>query len=117
MTITAPFQQAEPLSQVVFVHDYVQLRFHDLVLSVFSRLTVTVDNHALNRLDPGFCDALVALIEKRVVATDYLEGEHLRLTFAGGDIVGVSLRSEDAAGPELFMLDRPGFPAVVGRVA
>ena len=117
MIITAAFQNAEPLSQVVFVHDYVQFRFQDLVLSVFSRLTVSLNGRALKRHDPGFCDALVTLIEKRVVTTDYSEGEHMRLTFADDSLLNVSLRSEDAAGPELFLLDRPGLPAVVGRVA
>jgi len=111
------FQHAEPLSQVVFVHDYVQFRFQDVVLSVLSRLTVSADGRALKRHDLGFCDALVNLIEKRVTSTDYSEGEHMRLTFADGSIVSVSLRGEDAVGPELFLLDRPGLPTVVGRVA
>ena len=111
------FQHAEPLSQVVFVHNYVQFRFQDVVLSVFSRLTVTSDGRVLNRPDPGFCDALVKLIEKRVAATEYSEGKHMRLTFTGGSVVSVSLRGEDAMGPELFLLDRPGLPTVVGRVA
>ena len=117
MLIDAAFQNAEPLTQVVFVHDNVQLRFQDLVLSIFSRLTVTQGARALNRPDPGFCDALVSLIEKRVVSTDYSEGEDMRLTFDDGTIIDASLRSEDSVGPELFLLERPGLPTVVGRVA
>ena len=48
----------EPLSQVVFVHDYIQLAFQDTYFSLYNQVTVIRHDNLLTRNDLGFCDEL-----------------------------------------------------------
>ena len=117
MLLKSALLSAEPLSQVIFVHEYVQLRFQDTCLSLYSLLSVGTGRSVLNRSDHGFCDALVELINQRVASVDYRAENHLRITFAGGGSVTASLKANDVIGPELFQLDQPGMPTIVEQVA
>ena len=117
MLIASALEAADPLSQVVFVHDYVQLRFQETALSLYSRLTLATGHRVLLRTDPDFCDALVGLVGQRVASVGYRAENHLRITFGGGITLIASLRAVDANGPELFQLNRPGLPPVVEQVA
>jgi hypothetical protein len=111
------FLELAPLSQVVFVHDYLQMVFQDTRLSVYAPASVSREFRSLDRSEVGFCDALVALIGKKVISSDYAQMRQLRLTFEGGESVTVSLLGQGVTGPELFQLDRPGLPTIVEQVA
>jgi hypothetical protein len=115
--LTTAFLDLAPLSQVVFVHDYLQMVFGDSRLSIYATATVSSTSRSLVRSDVGFCDALVALIGKTVTSADYARMRQLRLTFENGESVTVSLLGDAAIGPELFQLDRPGLPTIVEQVA
>src|SRR6188768_518133 len=117
MLLTSTLESAAPLSQVVFVHDYVQLRFQETCLALCSRLVVTTDSATLCQSDRGFADALVALVGQRAASVDYLAGNHLRVTFTGGGSLSASLHAEDASGAELFQLQGPGIATIVEQVA
>jgi hypothetical protein len=117
MLLASAFEAASPLSEVVFIHDYVQLRFEETGLSLYSRLTIDTGKGVLDRIDSNFADALVGLIGQRVSSVDYRPESQLRLRFSGGVTLIVSLRAEDSTGPELFQLNRPGLPIVIEQVA
>ena len=113
MSLAAVFDQADPMSQVIFVHDYVQLVFQELVLTVYSPITLTAGPTSIAKSDRNFCGHLVSLIGSRVESVAHFPRSELQLRFEGGIDLSVSLRSEDANGPELFQVDRPGFPILV----
>jgi hypothetical protein len=116
MWLAAAFDQADTMSQVTFVHDYVQLVFQDLVMTIYSPIAVMIGATPIVKGDPTFCDRLVALIGSRVESVTDVPIGQLRLRFEGGIDVSVSLRTEDANGPEFFQIDRPGFPIIVEQV-
>ncbi len=94
---------SEPLSQVVFIHDYLQLKFQDEWLSIYNLAEVKRHGLKVSQGQPGFCDAVVALIGQRVVAADHSDAAFgLRLTFEEG--TQFTVRSDEAAisGPEAF---------------
>ena len=47
------------LSQVTFVHDYIQLTFQDVGLSAYNHVTLEANDTRLAQGDIGFCDLLV----------------------------------------------------------
>lgn len=117
MLLGSILKSAEPLSQVTFVHDYVQLRFQETCLSLYSRLVISTNGVTLGRSDRGFCDALVALIGQSAMSVDYQAKDHLRIAFSTGAILSASLKAIDASGEELFQLQGPGTTLIVEQVA
>ena len=97
-------RKAEPLSQVVFVHDYIQLVFQETRWSLYNRISVHRGGCTLADSDLGFADELRRLIGQRVVETSAKQGQFAAATFEGRTQVSVSLRSEDARGPEAYEL-------------
>ena len=95
---------AEPMSQVVFVHDYIQLVFQGTYFNLYNAVTIHRDNRTLRRNDLGFCDELCHLIGQRVVDTSTEAGQFTSVAFGNGTRVSVSLRAEDGNGPEAFEL-------------
>ena len=95
---------AEPLSQVVFVHDYIQLVFQGTYFNLYNRVTVHRGGCTLGPSDAGFADELRRLIGERVIDTLSEEGQFSAVKFERGTQVSVSLRAEDANGPEAFEL-------------
>lgn len=95
---------AKPLSQVVFVHDYVQFVFQNTYFNLYNPVTVGLGDRTLSRNDLGFCDELCRLIGHRVVDTSTEVGRVASVEFENGTRVSVSLRTEDATGPEAFEL-------------
>jgi hypothetical protein len=96
--------QAEPLSEVRFVHDYLQFVFWPHGLSVYVRLRVSTGGHFLSPTDAGFYDSICTLIGQKLVSVTRAEKVQLELLFSGGTALIVSLRPEDAVGPEIAML-------------
>jgi hypothetical protein len=117
MNISDIFRNAAPVSQIVFVHDYLQIAFQDLLLTVYSPVTLALGAAEIRSSDPGFYDRLVGLIGKRPVQVEYSSREHLRLSFDGNEILTASLNSDSVIGPELFQVSGPGLPIVVEQVA
>jgi hypothetical protein len=105
----------EPLSQVCFVHDYVQLVFQDEGFSIYNRANIQVGAVQVAQGETGFCDALVALIGQRVVATP--DGHLLTLAFESGAELNVLGGDDDVNGPESFQFNGPdGFVVVEQNV-
>ena len=95
---------AEPLSSVVFVQDYIQLVFQDLYFNLYNPVDVHHGDSTLGETDIGFADQLRRLIGQRVIDTSATERQFAAITFECGTRVAVSLRPEDASGPEAFEL-------------
>jgi hypothetical protein len=92
------------MSQVVFIHDYIELVFQETRWSLYNPVTVHCSGCTLTESDLGFADALRCLIGQRVVETSAEQGQFASATFEGLTQVFVSLRSEDARGPEAYEL-------------
>ena len=88
MTVS-DIQPTEALSQVVFVHDYIQLVFHDERFSIYNRASAVCNGVATEQEQPGFADALVSLIGQRVVRAVESPDPLLALTFESGAVVHV----------------------------
>jgi hypothetical protein len=115
-TIAKALHDAEPLSQVVFVHDYIQLVFQELRLSIYSCLSIRSSVALFEKNSPGYCDKLVALIGQRAVSVNYAGGVALDIAFEKGDNLSISLRDLDVGGPEFLQLDQPGMLTIVEPV-
>lgn len=97
------------LAQVVFVGDYLQLRFQGGPTNEFPTLNCDV-MPAVERPDgtvrsggPGYADALVALIPRRVTAAAVRTGHGLRIEL-GDTAVVVHPSVEELVGPEIALL-------------
>lgn len=104
---------SEPLSQVVFVHDYLQLIFQDEGFNIYNLAEVEVHGLKMAQGGPGFCDAVVSLIGQRVTVVSHSDKYALKLSFEKGDQFVV--RSDDPAisGPEAFEFTGKNQPPVV----
>lgn len=96
------------LYSVQFVMDYVQPRFDgstdDMpVLNCDVMPAVETAAGIIGSGEPGYADALVALIPKEVVRTSEATGSGLRIEFASGTVV-LHPRFDDCAGPEIAYL-------------
>jgi hypothetical protein len=107
MTLLPP---ADPLSQVVFVHDYLQLVFGDTRLSLYGLTTITVDSVMLTLRETGFCDAVVSLLCEKVLNVSTDDGGSLHIQFESGTSMTVASSEH---GPESWQLIA-GSEAVVG---
>lgn len=104
---------SEPLSQVVFIHDYLQLIFQDKGFNIYNLAEVEVHGLKMTQGEPGFCDAVVSLIGQRVTAASHSDKYALMLSFGEG--AQFVVRSDDAAisGPEAFEFNGKNQPPVV----
>ena len=110
--LSGALTNAEPVDSVIFIHDYVQITFQEVRLSIYGRFTIfRPGNEAVSTGDQGFCDAVVGLIEDRIVEVEE-SADRLDLLFQSRHRVSVELADPD--GPELLSLTRPNGPTVVG---
>jgi hypothetical protein len=110
--LEAALLPAAELTQVVFVHDYLQLVFDGERFSVYNRAALKVSGQILPQGAPGFADALVRLIGRR--ALDAQTEPSLVLQFEGG----VSFAVESSGvGPEAWQYDGNGGEIVVAQNA
>ena len=103
-----------PLSQVVFVHDYVQLVFQDENFSLYNSVRVRLGAIEFEQRSTGFADALVSLIGLAVVEVGSSEDCALMLNFERGAQVQV-LKARGEEGPEAFQFNGRHGPIVVER--
>jgi len=101
-TMAPNLKPSEPLSQVVFIHDYLQLVFQDEYFNVYNAAEVVWNETTLRQGQLGFCDALVSLIDQRVTSVSVSEPYKLSLTFERGFQFHVLSGDEAARGPEAF---------------
>lgn len=106
--------ETEPLSQVVFIHDYLQLVFQDWTLTINPIEGVTVGARRVGWGQSGFSDALTALIGRRVADTS-VERNSFVIRFDDGTNVEISLDEAYAAGPEIMQLDNRSGSSFVWR--
>ncbi len=90
----------EVLNSVEFEMDYVQLRFNEASLTTFTCPHVRNSNQLLQFNDLGYRDMLCGFIGETVLGIEMKEDEFIRIAFAGGQDITVSLKPEDAVGPE-----------------
>ena len=104
---------AHPLSQVVFVHDYLQLVFQNEIFTIYNTAEISVADHNHVQGQLGFADALISLIENR--ATSVISGTEysLQIEFQNGAAVNVLRMAANAAGPEAWQFGSLGGPVVV----
>jgi hypothetical protein len=103
------------LTQVAFVHDYIQLVFQDWRFSLYNEVSIDVDRVVVAcRNNAGFCDLLVGLLNQRAKGTGSETDAALVLTFDAGTRVIVHLADENCTWPEAWQLNTPT-AAIVGH--
>jgi hypothetical protein len=93
-----------PLSQVVFIHDYVQLVFQETRFTLYNEVTVVINEGSAAQGQVGFADALVSLLEQKVEIAGSTALYALELSFESGAVVRVLRRDLHNPGPEAFMV-------------
>lgn len=105
----------EPLSEVAFVHDYIQLVFQSQNFSIYNRAQVTQSSLTLTQGDQGFCDVLVGLIGCSVLQAYSNEQYKLVLEFENGEKFLVPSAAEYVHGPEAFQYNGANDHCVVDQ--
>jgi len=90
----------EPLNQVCFVMDYVELHFNGSYIRCLEPPTVVQSAKQITFPASGSRDALCSLIERQVRSVQGVDGGELRLQFDDGSLVTVDLSHERRASPE-----------------
>lgn len=103
-------QSSESLSQVVFVHDYLQLVFQDRAFTLYNLVTCSTGGTKLRQDQIGFCDAIVSFIGQAAIE---VHADKLLLHFSGGGLVSVLVPGPDARAPEEWQISQLGCPTVV----
>lgn len=100
--MTPNLKPSESLSQVVFIHDYLQLIFQDEGFNIYNLAEVEVHGVKSMQGQPGFCDAVVSLIGQRITAASHSDKCALKLLFEEGAQIVVRNDGEAIRGPESF---------------
>jgi len=95
----------EPLTQVVFIHDYLQLVFQSQCLSVYNLAQLEQNGTTLTQGASGFCDSLVGLIGCAVVRAHRNDRYKLILEFQNGDKFLIPSAGEYVRGLEAFQFN------------
>jgi hypothetical protein len=106
-------QPLEPMSQVIFVHDYLQLVFQDDIFTLYNPAEIRCAETQISHGSPGFCDALVALLGRRVTSVSVDHAEPLILSFENGTRVIVPVSGPSARGPEAWKFGKTNGAVVV----
>ena len=102
------FRDADALSSVVFIHDYVQLVFQGRILNIYAPYTIKRGERRISSGEAGYADELVSLIGASV--TDIEERDDvISLAFD----CGVSVRiADNADGSEAVSLHQSDAPTI-----
>lgn len=103
--------EGEELEAVEFVQDYLQLRFEGPLLTFYEWPSVLLEEFSLSFGEPGYRDALCALIGEEVEQALLEEGSSITLKLANGAVVALSLREEDMSGPDAGAYSETGSAA------
>ena len=93
----------ETLSSVVFVADYLQLDFNGPRLTCFVWPQVTSGDNTHSHDEPGYRDALCALIFDGLIDTTESPEQGLVLTFTRSSLT-INPEPDELTGPEIAML-------------
>jgi len=97
----------EPVSQIVFLDDYLQVVFQGERFSFYGPVEVENVGSMLTQGRPGFCDALVGLIGERATSVVVGDDGELTIAFRGG--AGLTTRPGPSdVGPEAWQFNGPG---------
>ena len=91
-----------PLTQVIFVHDYIQVKFDDDIYSLYNRLEIQNASGVLRQGQDGFTDALVNLIGHAITSDSREPGAALVLLFDNQSTLRVLEGPENENGPEAY---------------
>lgn len=90
------------LSAVEFVHEHLQLRFEEAVLTLYVWPDVAdADGISVGFGQPNYRDALCSVLDEVVGSAEFSEGDALTIQFENGTVVALSLREEDLDTPEV----------------
>ncbi len=103
--------EGEELEAVEFVQDYLQLRFEGPLLTFYEWPSVLLEEFSISFGEPGYRDALCALIGEEVDQATLEDGSSLTLKLANGAVVALSLREEDMSGPDAGAYSETGSAA------
>lgn len=88
----------EPVTQVVFAHDYIQLVFDTEILSIYNPMRFRgLQGGEIEEGQTGFADALVGVIGTKACSVKWSEAECLVLQFEGKGSLAVA---NDSTVPE-----------------
>lgn len=96
------------LTEVIFLHGYVQLLFNGAYLNAYTRPTVVTFAGAVDPTAAEYRDALRKLIGKVVKTVCEVPEERLSIQFDDGTSVEISLKAEDRVCAEAAMLQFDG---------
>ena len=99
---------ADLLSEVRFVHEYVQFVFWPLTLSVYASINATTGGRSLQQSDLGYYDVICRLIGQKIVQIERVDNVEMTLRFTNGAVLGISLVPTAHSGPEIAMLSGEG---------
>ncbi len=111
--MTPNLKPSEPLSQVVFIHDYLQLIFQGEGFNIYNLAEVEIHGVRIAQGQPGFCDAVVSLIGQRVTAASHSDKCALKLSFGEGSQFVVRSDAAAISGPEAFQFTGKNQPPMV----
>ena len=103
--------EGEELEAVEFVQDYLQLRFEAPLLTFYEWPSVLLEEFSISHGEPGYRDALCALIGEEVEQALLEDGSSLTLKLANGAVLALSLREEDMSGPDAGAYSETGSAA------
>lgn len=90
------------LAAVEFVHEHVQLRFEEALLTLYVWPEVAdADGISVGFGQPNYRDALCSAIDEAVTTAEFAEGSALTVEFENGTVFALSLRDEDLDTPEI----------------
>lgn len=101
-----------PLSQVIFIHDYLQLLFGDVSFSIYNPSKLTLNGVGVLFRHAGFCDSLVSLLGQPLKSVS--AEPTLTLSFQNGAVLVVA---KSGFGPEAWQYCCPGAAIVVEQNA
>lgn len=113
-SLTVSIAPPEPLSEVAFVLDYIQLAFQNEGFNFYNDIEVRRGTDRFVKGLPGFCDVLVGLMGLRVHQAVACESQ-LRMAFDDGTILRTLPLASTQSWPEAWQFNSPGRPVVVGR--
>ncbi len=103
--------QGRQLTAVTTLHDYFQLAWDDLVLSVYSPCSVLTAGNAVPALGPVGPSLLSTAIGRRI-ASIVETPDGATITFDGGIAVNIDLADESRTTPEAMHLHGPNISIV-----
>ena len=102
MLINRISRPEEPLTQVVFILDYVQLFFGEDIFTFYNDPIITDGCRSKHRDTVGLCDKLVSLIGSFIIEISVAENGSLTLFLNNKFSIFVPTESSNTSGPEAW---------------